>query len=55
MVCQEILRIILGDSNLTVEKVVPQSSIKNLLGRSVVLDVVRCCKVVLAVRMLQES
>ena len=37
-VCQEILRVILEDPGFTVEKVVPQSSIKNLQGRSVVLD-----------------
>ncbi len=38
MVCQEILRVILEDADLIVEKVVPQNSIKNLQGRSVVLD-----------------
>lgn len=38
MVCQEILRVILEDPDLAVEKVVPQNSVKNLQGRSVVLD-----------------
>ncbi len=38
MVCQEMLRVILEDPALTVEKVIPQNSIKNLQGRSVVLD-----------------
>lgn len=37
-VCQEILRVILSDDKLIVEKVVPQYSIKNLYGRSVRLD-----------------
>ena len=37
-VCQEMLRVILEEPDLTVEKVVPQNSIRNLQGRSVVLD-----------------
>lgn len=38
-VCEEILRIILGDSKMRVIECVPQASIKNLNGKSVVLDV----------------
>lgn len=38
MVCQEMLRVILEEPDLVVEKVIPQNSIKNLQGRSVVLD-----------------
>ena len=37
-VCQEILRTILEDPGLTVEDVIPQSSERNLYGRSVRLD-----------------
>lgn len=37
-VCQEILRVILEDNNLTVQKVIPQASIANIIGRSVRLD-----------------
>lgn len=36
--CQEILQVILEDHELTVEEVIPQNEIKNLQGRSVVLD-----------------
>lgn len=36
--CQEILRVFLGDEGLTVTKVRPQESLKNLQGRSVILD-----------------
>ena len=36
--CEEILRVILQDESLTVEDVISQNSIKNLQGRSVVLD-----------------
>lgn len=38
MVCQEMLRVILEEPDLVVEKVIPQNSIKNLQGRSAVLD-----------------
>ena len=38
-VCEEILRIILEDSKMRVLECVPQASIKNLNGKSVVLDV----------------
>ena len=38
-VCEEILRIILDDSKLQVVECVPQASIKNIIGKSVVLDV----------------
>ena len=38
-VCEEILRIILDDSKLQVVECVPQASIKNINGKSVVLDV----------------
>ena len=38
-VCEEILRIILEDSKMRVIECVPQASIKNLNGKSVVLDV----------------
>ena len=38
-VCEEILRIILEDSKMRVMECVPQASIKNLNGKSVVLDV----------------
>lgn len=37
-VCQEILRVILEDDTLLVDKVIPQNSIGNLQGRSVRLD-----------------
>ena len=37
-VCQEILRVILDDAKLIVQKVTPQASIANILGRSVRLD-----------------
>ena len=37
-VCQEILRVILDDPKLIVQKVTPQASIANILGRSVRLD-----------------
>lgn len=37
-VCQEILRVILDDARLIVQKVTPQASIANILGRSVRLD-----------------
>ncbi len=37
-VCQEILRVILQDDNLIVERVIPQAHIRNLYGRSVCLD-----------------
>lgn len=37
-VCEEMLRVILEDKNLTVLEVIPQSSEANLLGRSVRLD-----------------
>ena len=37
-VCQEILRVIMQDDALTVHSVIPQSSIRNLYGRSVRLD-----------------
>lgn len=37
-VCEEVLRILLEDPELTVVEVVPQDSIKNLQGRSVRLD-----------------
>ena len=37
-VVEEMLRVILEDGKITVEKVIPQNSIKNLRGRSVVLD-----------------
>ena len=37
-VCEEILRVILGDNKLKVKRVTPQNSIKNLYGRSVRLD-----------------
>lgn len=37
-VCEEILRVITGHSELVVEQVVVQDSLKNLVGRSVVLD-----------------
>jgi predicted transposase/invertase (TIGR01784 family) len=37
--CQEILRIILEDENLIVHSVTPQKDVKNLVGRSVRLDV----------------
>lgn len=37
-VCEEILRVILEDPNLEVLSVTPQSSVKNLYGRSVRLD-----------------
>ena len=36
--CQEILQVILGDRELVIEEVIPQDAIKNLQGRSVVLD-----------------
>lgn len=36
--CQEILRVILEDENLTVTDVIVQSSSRNLYGRSVRLD-----------------
>ena len=36
--CQEILQVILEDHELTVEEVIPQNAIKNLQGRSVVVD-----------------
>ncbi len=36
--CEEILRVILEDENLTVISVTPQSSLRNLYGRSVRLD-----------------
>ena len=38
-VCEEMLRVILEDKELTVLEVIPQSSEANLLGRSVRLDV----------------
>ncbi len=38
-VCQEILRVILNDKELIVTEVIPQNSVKNLYGRSVILDV----------------
>ena len=38
-VCEEILRIILENSKMRVIECVPQASIKNLNGKSVVLDV----------------
>ena len=38
-VCEEILRIILEDSGLQVIECIPQASIKNVAGKSVVLDV----------------
>ena len=37
-VCQEILRTILEDPGLIVEEVIPQSSLRNIYGRSVRLD-----------------
>ena len=37
-VCQEMLRTILGKPNLKVLQVVRQNSVRNLQGRSVVLD-----------------
>ena len=37
-VCQEVLRVIINDEQLTVISVTPQRSIKNLIGRSVRLD-----------------
>lgn len=37
-VCQEMLRVFLGDKDLKVLNVVPQKSVKNLQGRSVRLD-----------------
>lgn len=37
-VCEEILRVILEDSELKVKRVVPQKSISNLYGREVRLD-----------------
>ena len=37
-VCEEMLRIMLDDNDLTVVHVIPQNSIKNLQGRSVRLD-----------------
>ena len=37
-VCEEILRVILNDSNLVVESVIVQNSKKNIYGRSVRLD-----------------
>ncbi len=37
-VCEEILRTILEDKELTVEEVIVQKSIKNIYGRSVRLD-----------------
>ena len=36
--CEEILRVILADCRLRIQSVIPQNSIKNLQGRSVVLD-----------------
>jgi len=36
--CEEILRVILQDESLEVEELIPQNEIKNLQGRSVVLD-----------------
>lgn len=40
--CQEALRVILEDSELTVEEIVPQDSVKDQQGHSVTLDVL--CK-----------
>ncbi len=37
-VCEEILRVMTGHSELVVEQVIVQDSLKNLVGRSVVLD-----------------
>ncbi len=42
MACQEALRVILEDPELTVEEIVPQDSVKNQQGHSVMLDVL--CK-----------
>lgn len=36
--CQEILQVVMEDRNLIVEELVAQNSIKNLQGRSVILD-----------------
>jgi len=38
--CEEILRVILRDDSLKIEKLIPQNEIKNLQGRSVILDAV---------------
>ena len=36
--CQEVLRIVMEDPGLTVQELIPQNNVKNLQGRSVVLD-----------------
>ena len=36
--CQEVLRIVMEDPGLTVQELIPQNSVKNLQGRSVILD-----------------
>lgn len=36
--CEEILRVILSDPKLTVIEAIPQESITNLQGRSIILD-----------------
>ena len=36
--CQEVLRIVMEDPGLIVQELIPQNSVKNLQGRSVVLD-----------------
>lgn len=36
--CQEVLRIVMEDPGLTVQELIPQNSVKNLQGHSVVLD-----------------
>lgn len=36
--CEEILQVILEDAKLRVQEVIPQKSIKNLQGRSIILD-----------------
>ena len=38
-VCEELLRIILEDSGVQVIECIPQASLKNLIGKSVILDV----------------
>lgn len=36
--CQEVLRIVMEDPGLIVQELIPQNSVKNLQGRSVILD-----------------
>ncbi|MCH5268533.1 MAG: hypothetical protein J1E62_09340 [Lachnospiraceae bacterium] len=41
--CQELLRVILEDKDLTVQSITPQKDVKNLVGRSVRKEVRVLC------------